>query len=185
MRLIVEVDGATAECGAFEGASSWLICAANRAGHKPRVHHIFDSFEGLSTPGREDGSYWETGNLAAPTETVAENLKEFEGGFRLHKGWIPDRFGEVEQERFAFVHIDVDLHEPTLESVRFFYDRLNSGGVLLCDDYAFASCPGATRAIDEFLRDKPEKMIMLDGGGGYFIKGVRTGEAIGLPVTDK
>ena len=48
--------------------------------------------------------------------------------------------------------------------------RLAPGGILLCDDYGFDSCPGATRAVDEFLRDKPEKAISLSDGAGFFIK---------------
>ena len=56
-------------------------------------------------------------------------------------------------------------------SIAFFYPRLSKGGILLCDDYGFTSCPGATTAIDKFLSDKPEKMISLDSGGGFFIKG--------------
>jgi hypothetical protein len=70
--------------------------------------------------------------------------------------------------------VDVDLYEPTRDSIRFFYDRLNPGGILVCDDYLFMTCPGATEAIDEFLADKPEKMLGLPGGGGFFIKGCAT-----------
>ncbi len=49
---------------------------------------------------------------------------------------------------------------------------MNVGGVIICDDYGFATCPGATKAIDEYLRDKPEKMVMLSDGGGFLIKGI-------------
>jgi hypothetical protein len=36
-----------------------------------------------------------------------------------------------------------------------------TGGVIVCDDYGFASCPGARRAIEEFFADKPEKPLAL------------------------
>ena len=35
-------------------------------------------------------------------------------------------------------------------------------------------CPGATKAMDEYLQDKPEKMGMLSDGGGFLIKGIST-----------
>jgi hypothetical protein len=38
------------------------------------------------------------------------------------------------------------------------------------------TCPGATKAIEEFLRDKPEKMLFLPDGGGFFVKGVATAD---------
>ncbi|MDP8993371.1 MAG: TylF/MycF family methyltransferase [Pseudomonadota bacterium] len=178
MRLVKCVDGSTAECGVYQGASSWLICAANRYASGNRTHHLFDSFEGLSMPGDRDGSYWTTGTYATPAEVVEKKLQPFAGQIILHKGWIPERFDEVADERFSFVHLDVDLYQPTLDSIRFFYSRLNPGAILLCDDYACDTCPGATEAIDEFLIDKPEKMLALDAGGGFFIKGVPTGPVV-------
>ncbi len=173
LRLTHEVPGDTAECGAYEGAGSYLICKANADAKHRRHHHIFDSFEGLSAPGNRDGSYWSPGDMARGEALVRKNMAEF-NEFTLYKGWIPDRFAEVADKRFSFVHVDVDLYEPTLESIRFFYERLNPGGILVCDDYGFTTCPGATAAVHEFLDDKPEAMIALTGAAGYFVKGVPT-----------
>jgi hypothetical protein len=90
---------------------------------------------------------------------------------QIMRGWIPSRFAEVAEKKFSFVHIDVDLEKPTRDSLEFFYPRLSDGGILLCDDYGFDTCPGVTAAIDEFLALKPEKPIQLDAGGCFFIKG--------------
>jgi O-methyltransferase len=175
LRLVAHVPGDTAECGVFEGASSWLIAAANARKVNSCKHHLFDSFEGLSEPRGEDGRYWAKGSLTAGEEKVAHNLSHFMDDVVFHKGWIPSRFADVAGARFAFVHVDVDLYQPTLDSIRFFYDNLSPQGILLCDDYGFGTCPGATKACDEFLADRPEKMISLDAGGGFFIKGLETG----------
>ena len=186
MRLTRDVPGDTAECGAFEGASSYLICKINSANPgQRRVQHVFDSFEGLSSPAVVDGTHWKTGDLSCSAEAVSKNLAEFSDGVLLHKGWIPDRFGDVADRRFAFVHIDVDLYQPTLDSVGFFYPRVNAGGVILCDDYGFTSCPGATQAIDEYLADKSEKMISLSGGGGFLIKGCATAPLLGDQLSQR
>ena len=48
----------------------------------------------------------------------------------------------------------------------------------LCDDYGGTTCPEATEVIDGFLAGKPEKMISLDAGGGFLIKGVPAAPAI-------
>jgi hypothetical protein len=170
MRLTTDVQGDTAECGAFEGADSYLICKANG---ERRHHHIFDSFEGLSRPDRSDGAYWQEGGLARGEEVVARNLAEF-SAYTLYRGWIPSRFAEITDRRFSFVHIDVDLHQPTLDSLAFFYPRMNEGGIIICDDYGSSVCPGATSAVNEFLADKPEKMIPMPCAGGFLIKGIST-----------
>jgi O-methyltransferase len=173
--LTAHIPGNTAECGVFAGASSHLICCANEGTGK--VHHVFDSFEGLSKPGESDGEHWQGGDLAFPLQKVRANLGAFDK-VELHKGWIPERFPDVADQRFSFVHIDVDLKQPTLQSVEFFYPRLNEGGILICDDYGFATCPGATTAVDGFLGDKTEKMIRLPGGAGFLIKGQVTAAAM-------
>lgn len=175
LRLVDDVAGDTAECGVYAGCSSYLICRANlTAAAGPRVHHLFDSFEGLSGRSERDGTHWDVGDLRCELETLRRNLAEFDA-LELHPGWIPARFPDVLSRTFAFVHIDVDLHQPTHDSVAFFYPRLAPGGILVCDDYGFGTCPGATSAVDEFLADKPEKMVSLSAGGGFLIKGCKTG----------
>ena len=115
--------------------------------------------------------------MVATADELRSNLSEFKG-VTIHQGWIPERFHEVADRRFSFVHIDVALREPTAASVEFFYPRVVQGGIVLCDDYGFSTCPGATLAIDEYLADKPEKMMALPGGGGFFIKGRATDPAV-------
>jgi hypothetical protein len=171
LRLTAGVAGDTAECGVYQGCGSYIILHGTVA--TSRLHHAFDSFEGLSQPGDRDGTHWRQGDLSVSEQTVRANLAEFAHA-RFYKGLIPSRFHEVADRTFSFVHVDVDLHQPTLESVRFFYPRLAPGGILLCDDYGFTTCPGATSAVDEFLADKPEKMVALASGAGFLIKGTRT-----------
>jgi len=61
----------------------------------------------------------------------------------------------------CFAHIDLDLYQGVLDTLAFVYPRMPTGGVIVCDDYGFASCPGARRAIEEFFADKPEKPLAL------------------------
>ena len=177
MRLVKNVPGDTAECGVYNGAGSYMICKVNQVNElHHRTHHLFDSFEGLSKPSEFDGTHWIEGDLSYPLKKVTENLSGYT--LKIHKGWIPDCFSNSEQHYFCFVHIDVDLYQPTLDSIEFFYPRMNEGGLILCDDYGFTSCPGAAKAIDQFLQDKQEKMISLSGGGGFLIKGTETSEPL-------
>jgi len=168
VRLTLELPGDTAECGVYRGTSSLLIC--RRTAGRGKLHHVFDSFEGLSAPAAGDGDAWHRGAMAVDEETVRRNLARFDF-VRLHRGWIPERFPEVADARFSFVHVDVDLHQPTRDSLAFFYPRTVPGGILLCDDHGFRSCPGATRAFDEYLADKPEPLISLPTGQAFLIRG--------------
>ena len=130
-------------------------------------------------PEKIDGTYWKQGDMSRGEDLVSKNLSEFER-FSIYKGWIPERFPDVAGKRFAFVHIDVDLYAPTRDSMQFFYERMNNGGIIVCDDYGFSTCPGATQAVHEVLADKPEKMIALPSAGGFLVKGMSTSATGGI-----
>ncbi len=166
---VAHVPGAMAECGVYNGATAFFMARSTAAAGAPRSLHLFDSFEGLSPPGARDGTYWSAGQMAMSEEAARQSLAGFQG-VTLHRGWIPERFQDVESERFAFLHIDVDLYQPTLDTLEFFYPRIVAGGVIVCDDYGFTSCPGATSAMDEFMRDKPESIIHLPTGQGLILR---------------
>ncbi|TAN23139.1 MAG: methyltransferase [Acidobacteria bacterium] len=166
LQLVDGYPGDTAECGVYQGTSSWLICDHFRGSGK--THFGFDSFAGLSQPGASDGQYWEGGNLSVGEEHARQVLAGMPAV--LYRGWIPERFREVEERRFCFVHLDVDLYQPTLDSLQFFYPRTVPGGLIVCDDYGFKSCPGARRAFDGFMADKPERVVHVPTGQGFVVR---------------
>ncbi len=168
--------GDTAECGVFEGATSYQICKT-REHKKDFTHHCFDSFEGLSQPTTEDAvtderAYvWKKSDLTSPLEKTKKNLRRFDSMVQYHPGWIPDKFPDVEHRRFSLVHIDVDLFEPTVASLNFFYPRLVPGGMIVCDDYGSTWCPGAKKACDEFCARTPQQAVIhLTTGQGILFK---------------
>lgn len=167
LNLIKNLPGDTVECGVYMGAASELICESIKSLGK--THHAFDSFEGLSEPNPKDGNHWRKGDLKAGLEEVKKNLSAYTF-VKFYKGWIPERFNEVTNKNFCFVHIDVDLYQPTLNSLRFFFPKMVKGGVIVCDDYGFSTCPGAKKAFDEFMKDKMEQIIHVPTGQCFIIK---------------
>lgn len=177
LHLADSVPGDTAECGAFSGVSSHIICQANKyATCQGKRHYRFDSFEGLSKAEGVDGVHGTKGDSAYGVEHVQEKLCEFDLT-DYYSGWIPDKFSDVEELQFSFVHIDVDRHQAAGDSIAFFYPRMTDGGVILVGDYGITSRQGVTEAVDEFLSDKPERMLRLSGRGGFLLKGIRTQSA--------
>ncbi len=171
VRFTQNIPGALAECGCFEGASAWFM--ASELPNDPI--YLFDSFEGLPPPSDNDtpsngkSFSWKTGDLTASEKILQKNLEDF-SNITVLKGWIPERFNEVAEQPFRFVHIDVDLFQPTLDTLDFFYPRLNCGGVIVLDDYGFTTCPGAYKATTDYMHDKPENIIHLPTGQGIIIK---------------
>ncbi|AFL69156.1 TylF/MycF/NovP-related O-methyltransferase [Sulfurospirillum barnesii] len=166
LKIVTHLSGNYAECGVFQGATAYLIANAMQNNEKL---FLYDTFEGLSEPSQEDGIYWSKGDLSAGIDFVKTRLKQFKT-IEYKQGLIPIRFKENEETRFKFVHVDVDLYQPTKDSIEFFYDRLVKGGLLICDDYGFKSCPGAKKAFDEVMQTKSENIIFLPTGQAFIIK---------------
>jgi len=158
------VPGEIAECGCFLGLSSYVLCSFLKrwdARFDGSSYHVFDSFQGLSEPTADDQipDDWDNaeglqqmswrGAFAASLETVSANLREFPA-IHFHPGWIPLAFQGVRETRYRFVHVDVDLYDPTLDTLSYFYPRLSAGGIIVSDDYSW---PGARTAIHEFCAE--------------------------------
>ncbi len=184
----LEIEGARAECGVFSGASALLMCrvaATVRANYDGAGLHLIDSFAGISAPKEEDlipvrsndGGVvmipgFGEGSLASPLEIVKQTLQDFPA-VAMHAGWIPDVFAELPDAKWAFVHVDVDLYEPTLACLDYFYPRLAEGGVIICDDYGAPLFPGAHRAWNEFCARNDVPYIVLDTGQSVILKEAR------------
>ena len=174
LRSLEDVAGDVAECGVRHGKSALhMIEAATR----PRTFYLFDSFEGLSDPvaGKDtlksafanDGPHrrFHNADLAGLYARFAPY-----GNVQILQGWIPDRFDEAADGTFCLVHIDVDLYEPTRDSLAFFYPRLARHGMIICDDYGSGNYPGARLALDEFFADRLETPIELPQGQAFIVK---------------
>lgn len=169
-KLVKNKEGAIAEAGVYVGVSAWFL--ANEL--KGADMYLFDSFEGLSSPDEMDQSptgvhQWEESQLSVSEDVARENLKEF-SNIHFMKGWIPSRFQDVEKIKFKLVHIDVDLYQPTYDTLQFFYEKMVSGGVIVMDDYGFENCPGAYAAAQEYMEGKQESIVQLATGQGLIIK---------------
>jgi O-methyltransferase len=179
----IRLPGLWAECGVFNGCSALALCLAARganAGFDGTGLHLVDSFAGLSAPGREDFFDAAPGGAAAPPLWPAEGFKsDVESvravfadfpGVAIHKGWLPAALGLLPEERWAFVHIDVDLYAPTRACLEHFLPRLVPGGVIVCDDYGSLMFPGAERAWDEVCRRAGTPFVLLSTGQAVIFK---------------
>lgn len=158
-----ELSGDFAECGCWRGHSTYLVADLLKSLGWQGRFWVFDSFEGgLSDKVAQD----RVGRGDSSAEAAKRQKEKFASDYdevrtalspfpfvSLHKGWIPAAFDVpgLSDQRFSLVHIDVDLYEPTRDSLEFFYPRMAPGGVVVIDDYGSAIFPGAKTAVDEYL----------------------------------
>jgi O-methyltransferase len=146
-----KVVGDFLELGVFKGFSAYTMLVY---GGNHRRYFGFDTFAGLSSPKPDiDGTHWKKGDLSFSEKEAISKLRPFGDRVTLIEGEIPAVFQiePMQGQKFALVHVDLDLYEPTKAALEFGWHRLSYGGSLVCDDYGFETCPGATRAVEEFL----------------------------------
>ena len=180
----LRLPGARAECGVFMGTSALLLCRAARSldpAHDGSGLHLVDSFQGLSEPGLEDRFTLPAGGggaerRAMPGGSFAAGQAQVRGalgafpGVAYHQGWIPAVLRELPEQAWSFVHVDVDLYEPTFGCLAYFYPRLCRGGVIVCDDYGAPAFPGAARAWNRYCGEAGLPFVMLDTGQAVILK---------------
>lgn len=169
------------ECGVWKGHSAWMIAKIFSNNEFGGQFHIFDSFEGgLSNKEVQDKNLIrnmtteeiknEKESFYSRESQVAKVLSEF-SFIRLYAGWIPERFNDMPNRLVSFVHIDVDLYQPTLDSLNYFWERLVEGGYIVVDDFGSSQFPGATTAVEEFLKKhKPSFYYKVPMGSCFICK---------------
>jgi hypothetical protein len=114
------------------------------------------------------------GAFQADLAKVKKTLEDFPG-LNFHKGWIPQVLSEAPNTKYRFVHIDVDLYEPTIGAITYFFPKLVQGGIIICDDYGSLAWPGAKRAIDEYCQKYQLRPLILSTGQAVIFNKVGEG----------
>jgi O-methyltransferase len=161
------LSGQLAELGVYRGHTATLL-----AGHARRLNrtlYLLDTFDGFSEGDligidKNVTMYFTDTSLEAVRAAVGEkNVVYVQGHFPDSATKLPS------QETFCLVHIDCDLYAPIQSGLEYFYQRLVPGGFLVVHDYSSLHWPGAERAVDEFLRDKPEALVPIPDLSGTAI----------------
>ena len=153
------IKGNLAELGVFQGESSNII-------HKlapDRILYLFDTFEGFPEAyleNKKDVVRFKDTRL----DLVKRNLGDL-NNVVIRKGIFPETSIGLESEIFSFVFLDADLHTSTLKGLEFFYPRVSKGGYIFIHDYhnPEESNAGVYRAVNEFMKEKPEKSSSSKG----------------------
>ena len=180
----MNLSGARAECGVFQGFSALFACRAaalTRGRFSGENFHLIDSFEGFPEPQEKDfipmrrglqtvvAPAFSKGDAAVSFEQVRSVFRDFPG-VCFHRGFIPQALSQLPETHWAFVHIDVDLHDPTLASLEYFYPRMVKDGVIVCDDYGSKLFPGARKAWETYCQAQGISFVTLETGQSVLIR---------------
>jgi O-methyltransferase len=146
--------GDFAEVGVFRGMSAEVIC---RVKGDSKTLWLFDTFEGMPQVGR-DSILYPAGTFRCGMEVARTRLSKW-NGVHLVKGLFPQTADPTKDKTFAFVHLDADLYESIISSLRHFWPRLEPGGIIIAHDYGRGT--EVKQAFDEFFKDAPKRVVEL------------------------
>ncbi len=171
------LEGCLAEVGVFRGGTSRILCEAK--GDAPL--YLCDTFEGMPMLQNDHDTkgVW----VNTHTTTSLESVREYVGGYpNVHfvKGIFPESVAKhpelaMEQKKFKFVNLDVDLYESTLQSLAWFWPRMVSGGWVVTHNYnltygKWGNTPGVEKSFKEYLKDDACRIVEIAETQALIIK---------------
>ena len=184
-----KIDGAFVECGVWKGGCSAVMAFVAEKAKSNRKVWLFDSFEGLPEPTKEDGNMAKDyannkagGKLKTINECVSslEDVKEVffkilkinPQNIVIKKGWFQNTLPVAKNEigPISILRLDGDWYDSTKCCLDNLYDNVIISGYIIIDDYGHWE--GTRRALDEFLKERKIKinLIKVDYTGVYFKK---------------
>jgi len=179
----IKIPGDIVEFGVFRGSS--LMTFANlletySIGSRTKRVFGFDNWKGFQSFHKKDGKQIKTLAKNLNNYSPKQYFSELNSAIQIYDS---DRFvgwkkrvilieGQVEKTlkkflktnpgiRFSLVHFDMDLYKPTKIALNLIWNRICKGGIVLFDQYAIENWPGETKAVDEFFKNKKEKLECL------------------------
>jgi O-methyltransferase len=180
-----KISGAFSECGVWKGGSSMLVAyTLLKAGVTDRKIILYDTFEGMTKPGINDGQFekeeWERNKIddrknnwcLASIEEALSNMSSTgypKENIELIKGRVEDTIPMHSPSQIALLRLDTDWYEPTKHELIHLFPLIEKKGVLIIDDYG--GWQGARKATDEYFAGSDYTFLhRIDWTGRMLIK---------------
>jgi len=183
-KMVENIPGALVECGVFKGSSLVRFAMMRSLFDNPHSKKIigFDSFAAFPETNFDadkkmrENLVKEAGDQSISTEQLIEVLrnKNCEQNIELIAGDITETIPEYVKKnpdlKISFLNLDTDIYEPSVTILENLYPKIETGGVLILDDYGVF--PGETKAADDYFKDMNIKIkkFPFSATPCYFIK---------------
>jgi hypothetical protein len=174
------VPGDFIECGVNKGFISSAIMQALNWEAVPKRFYLVDTFAGpvisqfsageiqngsrQAAEDRMDAGAYET-NIAS----VRANFAEWPNAI-LVPGQVPDILPQVNCQRVAFLHVDMNCAYPERQAIAHFWNRLSPNALVLMDDYTYFGSESQRDSIDELAGELGFQVLSLPTGQGLIMK---------------
>lgn len=174
------LEGDFVECGVSHGFLSSGIMHTLDWDRLGKTFYLLDTFGGMdprfvTDVERETGALAKSqaaldfGVYANSVESVQKNFAEW-NNVRIIAGTVPETLDQVDAEKVAYLHIDMNCAPPEVAALRFFWPRLTPGAFVLLDDYAQRGRDEQRLAMDGVAEELGVSICTLPTGQGLIMK---------------
>lgn len=177
------IQGCVVECGTWRGG---MIGGIAKLLGPDRRYFLFDSYEGLPVPTKQDGKKafeWQNDKNApgyydncSAEMGFAEEAMKLSGvvDYKITKGWFNESLPQFDKNNsIAILRLDGDWYESTMQCLENLYDLVVPGGIIIIDDYYYWE--GCTRAVHDYMSKNQltDKISQWENDICYIIKMVK------------
>jgi len=177
--LALRVPGDFVECGVNAGFMSSAIMRHLNWHTQARRYYLVDTFAGPVLDQFSDDEVARgraelardavsRGAYVTDLARIAANFAEWPN-VHIVPGVIPEILPSIDTGRVAFLHIDLNCAAPECAALRYFWDRLPTGAVVLLDDYCYQGHEAQAIAIDAVARELGVTVLALPTGQGLIV----------------
>ena len=171
-RIARKLEGDFVELGTGRGfLMSAVLADYDGWAEDVRSLHLFDTF--LSTPPNQEG---EQRDDVEPSPFYATSVDDVRANFaewprvQIHEGDVFETLPNAAIERIAFLHVDMNHHDPESFGIRRLWPKMSKGAVMLLDDYAHYNCRMQYRAVNELATELGFDVLSTPTGQGLVVK---------------
>ncbi len=164
--------GDVIEVGVWQGGTGCLIAKrCQLAGINASVY-LCDTFRGVVKAGQFDTAYSGGEHADSNEQTVKSLIKKLRlDNAKILAGVFPDDTGSlIEDRRFRFCHIDVDVYQSAKDVIEWIWGRLVIGAIVVYDDYGFTGCEGITKLVNDERRRTDRIVVHNLNGHAVVVK---------------
>ena len=156
-----KINGVIVDVGTYNGAIAELL---NYYKSNHEKIYAFDTLKGVANISNYDTHYRGGEHKSDYNEIVKLISKKIK--------FVKCNFPNVKNKKILrelrfikFCHLDVNSYLSTKRALNFFKDRIVKNGIIVCDDYGMFGVPGATKAIDIFIKKNNNFLFIYNLSG--------------------
>lgn len=174
-KICSKIDGDFIECGVNTGYLMRAIANYVDFNKLNKKMYLLDTFEGipkelmtkeeLEVSNHTNPKYYE-----GTYEAIKKTFKDIKN-VKIVKGIIPFTLSEIKSDKIAFLSIDLNNAKPEIETIKYLWDKIVIGGMVLLDDYAYSPRYKVQKEEwDKWANKNNVEILTLATGQGLIIK---------------